>query len=344
LQYTRLEGDGLKGKARRGAAAPDLSVAGILRLIGTGPGGQILSALGTGPLRTEQLAQQIEDFSARSVYRHVSKMEAHQLIDRQVEPGVPSKVVLRLSQPAGRELFRLLRTFATTPRSRLPGGASNAHSWSSLSLLSELWKLGFLEELSCEPRRLTELASGSHGLTYHQVNRRAGLFLMSGLVLVSRERGYGKRYELTEHGRRRMALVAGIGRWRRHVTFDGKPGLTVTEMATVLRAVMPLPKFPDHVGMSLELGVSGAMDVNGHRDTKTLHGIVDGSGTMQCTEEDMSSVGGSAAATINTWFAALLDGNRGRIRVRGDQELVDSFLTQLHDILWEEDPRLAATA
>lgn len=337
-----MVGGELDEKARRAPAAPDLSVAGILRLIGTGPGGQILMALGAGPLRTEQLAQQIEDFSSRSVYRYLSKTEAHHLVDRHEESGVPSKVVLKLSQPAGRELFRLLRTFATTPRSRLPGGAGNAHSWSSLSLLSELWRLGFLDELSCEPRRLTELAGGSHGLTYHQVNRRAGLFLMSGLVLISRERGHGKRYELTNHGRRRMALIAGIGRWRRHVTFDGKPGLTIAEMATVLRAVMPLPRFPDHVGMSLELGVTGAMEVSGHRDTKTLHGIVDDNGIMQCTEEEVSFVDGSAAATINTWFAALLDGNRGRIRVRGDLDLVDSFLTQLHNLLWEEDPRLAA--
>jgi DNA-binding HxlR family transcriptional regulator len=301
-------------------------------------------ALGAGPLRTEQLARQIEDFSSRSVYRHVSKMEAHHLVDRQEEPGVPSKVVLRLSQPAGRELFRLLRTFAMTPRSRLPGGASNAHSWASLSLLGELWKLGFLDELSCEPRRLTELAGGSHGLTYHQVNRRTGLFLMSGLVLITRERGYGKRYELTDHARRRMALIAGIGRWRRHVTFDGKPGLTVPEMATVLRATMPLPKFPDQAGMGLELGISGSMGASGHRDTETLQGIVDDDGAMQCNEEDAPPVDGSAAATINTWFAALLDGNRGRIRVRGNLELVDSFLTQLHDILWEEDPLLATTA
>jgi hypothetical protein len=30
--------------------------------------------------------------------------------------------------------------------------------------------------------------------------------------------------------------------------------------------------------------------------------------------------------------------------VRGDLELVDSFLTQVHEILWEEDPRLAEVA
>jgi DNA-binding HxlR family transcriptional regulator len=329
--------DGLDENARRGLVAPDFSVAGILRLIGTGPGGQILMALGAGPLRTERLARQVEDFSPRSVYRHVSKMEAHHLIDRQEEPGVPSKVVLRLTQPTGRELFHLLRTFAATPRSRLPGGASHAHSWSSLSLLCELWKFGFADEITREPRTLTQLAGGSHGMTYHQVNRRVGFFLTSGLLMVSRERGHGKRYSLTDHARRRMALIAGIGRWRRHLTTDGAPGLTVGEMATVLRAMLPLPVLPEYVGMSLELGVTGSMDIGGHRDRQAFRCRVDDDGTLRCDEGIRGFVDGSAAATVNTWFAALLDGNRGRIRVRGDLELVDSFVTQLYDILWEED-------
>jgi DNA-binding HxlR family transcriptional regulator len=316
---------------------PDSSVAAILRLIGTGPGGQILMALGPGALRTGQLATSIEDFSSRSVYRHVSKMETLGVIDRTTEPGVPSKVVLSLSEPAGRELFRLFHDFAATSMSQLPGGGSAAHSWSSLNRLGELWEFGFVDELSHDPRSLTELAGGPHQLTYHQVNRRAGLFLASGLLLISPVRAHGKRYELTEHARRRMALIAGIGRWRRHVTVDGAVGLTIAEMATVLRAVLPLPAFPLHVGMSIDLGISGPLDVNGHRDKQTLRGTVDIEGIMRRGDEIKRVVEGSAAATINIWFAALLDGNRGRISVRGNLDLVDSFLTQLYDLLWEKD-------
>ncbi len=299
-------------------------------------------ALGPGSLRTEQLTTRIDGFSSRSVYRHVSKMEAHGLIDRLAEPGVPSKVVLSLSEPAGRELFRLLRTFTATSMSQLPDGVSSARSWSSLNRLGELWEFGFVEELSHEPRSLTELAGGPHELTFHQVNRRTGLFLASGLLLVAPVAGNGKQYELTGHARHRMALVAGIGHWRRYVTADGVAGLTIGEMATVLRAVLPLPAFPRHVGMSLDLGVSGAMDMNGHRNKETLRGTVDLEGIMRCSDDITRFVEGSAAATINIWFAALLDGNRGRMRVRGDLDLIDSFLTQLYDLLWEKDGELAA--
>lgn len=298
----------------------DCSVAGILRLVGTGAGAQILMALGRGPLRTRQLTDRVEDFSARSVYRHAGEMENFGLIDRDQEPGVPSKVVLRLSEPAGRELYRLLRAFADVP----------------LDLLGELWKLGFLEELSYEPRSLAQFARGEHELTFHQVNRRVGLFLSGGLLTAAPPAGNGKRYELTDFGRRCMVLIAGIGRWRRHVLGDGGPGLTIAEMATLLRVAMPLVTLPEHAGKRIDLTVTGAVDVGGHRDMQTLRGIVDGDGTLRFTADAGEAAEGSAGATINIWFAALLDNNRGRMRVRGDLPLVDACLTQLHAVLWEE--------
>jgi DNA-binding HxlR family transcriptional regulator len=325
--------------AREDAIASDCSVAGILRLIGSGAGAQILMALGAGPLRTNQLTDRIEDFSSRSVYRHASEMEACGLIDREQEPGVPSKVVLKLSEPAGRELFRLFRAFATTSMTRSPAEDDPFFSWSSLNLLGELWKLGFLEELSYEPRSLAQFARGAHELTFHQVNRRVGLFLASGLLAASPPAGNGKRYELTRYGRLCMALVAGIGRWRRHVLAPGIPGLTIVEMAAVLRAVMPLTVLPEHIGESIDLSVTGTVDASGNRDMRTLRGAVGTDGTSRYTADAADLAVGEAGATINIWFAAILDGNRGRMRVRRKLDLVDSFLTQLYDVLWDTSTR-----
>lgn len=331
------------GQASAGALAPDRSVADVLRLVGTGAGTQILMALGRGPLRTRQLTDRVEDFSARSVYRHAGEMEDFGLIEREQEPGVPSKVVLRLSEPAGRELFRLLRAFAATSMSRSPG-RGHPFPWPPSGLLSELWKLGFLEELSYEPRSLAQFARGDHELTFHQVNRRIGLLLAGGLLTTTPPTGNGKRYELTNYGRRCMALVAGIGRWRRHVLAGGGPGLTIPEMATVLRVAMPLVTLPEHIGERIDLTVTSAGDANGHREMQTLRGVVDIDGSLYLTAEAGEVAEGSAAATINTWFAALLDSNRGRMRVRGDLRLVDSCLTQLHSVLWEESATRATLA
>jgi DNA-binding HxlR family transcriptional regulator len=293
-------------------------------------------ALGPGPLRTRQLTDRVQQFSARSVYRGANEMRGYALIDRREEPGVPSTVVLSLTDPVGRNLFRLLRTFASTSLARLPEGGSDVQSWASLGLLSELWGLGFVEELSYGSCSLTQLAGVPEEMTYHQVNRRTGLFVGSGLLMASHREGHGKRYELTEHGRRRMALVAGIGRWRHRYVADEAPGLTGEEMATVLRAALPLVQLPQYAGMSIDLGVSVAQDQNGLRETQTLQGTIGHDGTMRCDQMVRRPAEGSATATINTWFAALLDGNRGRLRVRGNLGFVDACLTQLHEVLWEK--------
>jgi DNA-binding HxlR family transcriptional regulator len=313
-----------------------LSIAGVLRLIGDGAGGQILMALGDGPLRTGQLAERIEHFSARSVYRYASKMHECGLIDRFEKPGIPSTVILSLSNPLGRDLCDLLRGFAGTRSARLPCEGRDFQSWASLSLLAELWELGFIEELSYESRALTELASSVPEMTYHQVNRRIGMFISNGL-LTHASNGVRKQYELTEHGRRRMAFIAAIGRWRERHLGTGAPGLTVKDMTTLLRAALPLAVLPEFAGMRIDLGVSDPVSMDGHRDARALRGVVEEDGPVRCVPRDEEPADGSAAGTINTWLRVLLDGNRGRVAVRGELGLVDACLTQLHEVLWEQD-------
>lgn len=312
----------------------DPSVADVLRLVGDGATGQILMALGERPLRTGQLAERMEDCSSRSVYRYTSKLHRHALVDRFEEAGVPSTVILSLSTPSGRNLYRLLRMFAATPLARLPAEGSDFQSWTSLSLLGELWDTGFVGELGRGSRSLTELAQSAPEMTYHQVTRRMELFIADGL-LMRVPKGRLKHYGMTDHGRRRMALVTGIGRWRRRHLEDGAPGLAIGEMATVLRTALPLVLLPEYAGMSIDFGVSGEMDRNERRATEMLQGTIDDAGTMHCDRAAQPAVNGSARGTLNTWFAALLDGNRGRMQVGGDLSLVDVCLTQLHKVLWE---------
>jgi DNA-binding HxlR family transcriptional regulator len=312
----------------------DSSVAGLLRLVGDGAGGHILIALGAGPLRTGELTELIHQFSPRSVYRYANKMQERDLVDRLEELGVPSTVVLSLSEPPGRNLYRLLRAFAATSGARLPSEGRDFESWASLSQLGELWDLGFAEELSRGSRSLTQLAQSAPEMTYHQVNRRMGLFVSCGL-LVRLQHGHLKHFELTDHGRRRMALVAGLGRWRRRHLEEGTPGLTISEMATVLRAALPLILLPEFAGMSVAFGVTGTADQNGHREDETLQGTIDVDGSMRFDEAAEPLANGSAGGTINTWFATLLDGKRGRMQVGGVLPLVDACLTQLNEVLWQ---------
>ncbi len=319
---------------QEGFLESDRSVAGVLRVLGTRPGAQVLLALGQGPLRTKQLTQRVAGLSARSVYRCVERLEGYGLIDRLREPGVPSRTLVRLTDPSGRSLYRLLRQYPSV-RDDWPEG--------SLYHLAELWEAGFVEELSHRPRSLIELAEIPHSLTYHQVKRRTGLATTTGLLELGPRKGNHRHYSLTAEGRRCMALVCGIGRWRRrHVLADGLPGLESGEMATVLRTVLPLTVLPDHAGRRLDLAIATTNEY-GYRDTEVLRGLVGGDGKIGLGAEEAQPADGVASATVNIWFAALLDDKRGRFRVGGDIELVDSCLKQMHEVLWSANGRSAAT-
>jgi DNA-binding HxlR family transcriptional regulator len=294
-------------------------------------------ALGPRPLRTEQLTRRLLHVSERSVYRYSAELTKRKLVERYEEAGVPSTVILSLTDPPGRHLYRLLRKFAATTDALLPTPGSAVQSWNSLSLLSQLWGSGFVEKLSHEPQTLTQLAGGPHGLTFHQVTRRMRLFTDIGLLIARPPTGHGRKYELTDHGRRRMALIVGLGRWRHRYVFTQEPtGLTGIEMASILRSTLPLILVPAFAGTSFNFGIASPMDKYGHRTVEALQGEIARDGSISCGPAPEAAVDGSAVGTMNTWLLALLDGNRGRMRSGGNLPLIDACLTQLNEVLWEK--------
>ena len=56
------------------------------------------------------------------------------------------------------------------------------------------------------------MARGLDEFSYHQINRRAGLFRTAGLVEEEPGPGRCRNYSLTDKTRRTMGLIAGIGR------------------------------------------------------------------------------------------------------------------------------------
>ena len=158
---------------------------------------------------------------------------------------MPSKVVHSLTDGCGSELYELVDRYADASLSRLPDGQLDAQAWASVGQLGDLWETGMVGDLACEALSPTELAEGDHGLSYHQVNRRAGLFEANGLLTQWESPGRRRCYALTEKTRRKMGLLAGIARWRhRHVVAEDEEGMTAPEMATVLRAALRLVTLP----------------------------------------------------------------------------------------------------
>jgi DNA-binding HxlR family transcriptional regulator len=319
------------------ACVAGASTADVLRLLSAGATGAILMALGDGPLRTKGLTERVPGYSPRTIYRYAGKLADLDVVEREEEPGVPSKVTHTLTEGCGSDLYELVDRFADASMTRLPDGRIDAHAWATLGLLADLWETGMIEELSCDPRSPTELARGPHGLSYHQVNRRAGLFKNAGLL---REwQGPGRRRQaLTGKTRRMMGLLVGVARWRnRHVIAEDEEGMTVEEMTTALKTALPLVEIDGHAGKCLELCVLRE-DEAGGSDGEIVWAEVEEDGRLHACSAAADSEDAWARGRIGSWIRAILDGNPRKVLVGGDEQLVSDVLAKLHDVLWTPTP------
>lgn len=317
----------------REACAPGASIADVLRLLSGGASGEIVMALGEGPLRTMALTEAVSGYTSRTVYRYSAKLSELNVIERKEEPGVPSKVVLSLSDPCGRRLYELVDSFAKAYITRLPSGRIGAHGWALLGLLAEMWELDVVDALSCEALSASDLARTRVGFSYHQVIRRAGQFATAGLLQDMGGHGRRRAYALTDRARRAMGLVAGLGRWRhQHIVREPEEGMKASEMATVLCAALPLVRLPDHAGKCIELRVAAQEPFGGA--TNAVWAEVEDDGALHSCVSATSSVDGWARGKLNAWLPAVLDGDPDRLQVGGEEELIGACLTQLHAALW----------
>jgi DNA-binding HxlR family transcriptional regulator len=320
--------------AGRASLMGDLTTADVLRMLGAGATGPILMALGEGPLRTKELTRRVPGYTPRTVYRYASKLAGLGVIEREEEPGVPSKVVHSLTDPCGRELHELVCAYADASLTRLQNGELDAHAWSSLGLLADLWESGMIEQLNTGSKSPTDLARGDHGLSYHQVNRRAGLFAIAGFLHESSSPGNGRSYSLTDKARRAMALIAAIGRWRRrYVVSAGAQGLTPSEAGALLRTILPLVALPEHPDETFAIGIAaedGSFDKGDE-----LWASIGSDGRVAACSAPPGEVDARAEGGVSTLGDALLSGSCTEgLRVEGDRRLIESWLEQSHSSLW----------
>jgi DNA-binding HxlR family transcriptional regulator len=324
----------VQSSEREGACVAGASTADVLRLLGAGATGAILMALGEGPLRTKELTERVPGYAPRTIYRYAGKLAELDVIAREEEPGVPSKVVHSLTDGCGAELFELVNRYADASLTRLPDGSLDAHAWASLGKLGDLWDTGMVEDLACEALSPTELADGDHGLSYHQVNRRAGLFKASGLLTEWESPGRRRCYALTEKTRRKMGLLAGIARWRhRHVVAEDEEGMTAPEMATVLRTALQLVTLPEHRGSCLRLGVSSEDDTAA-ASSEEVWAEVEDDGTVHSCISPPADPDGWGSGRVATWIPVLLNGQSAAVQAEGEEQLIRDCLDGLYSALW----------
>jgi len=309
-------------------------VSDLLRLLGSGATGSILLALREGPLRTRDLATRVPGFAPRTVSRYVGRLIEIGALSREEMPGIPSRVIHRLTQPDGVELARLVDTYAQTALDVLPSGTVVPHSWGSLALLADLWESGMFHALTGKPRTATELARVEHGLSFHQVARRITLLLIDGLIQEVDDGQKRRRYELAKQARRASALIAGLGIWReRHVVGGETSGLTVAEAGDLLRSALPLVMLPNHCHKVLKFTVESASGV-GDGGSEVIWAKVEADGAVAHFSDLDDRVDGWGQAGAGGWSETFAHGLSSQVRVAGTDSLVTTCFDQMYEALW----------
>lgn len=318
----RRDDAGSGGEKRR-------KIAEVLRLLGAGAPVAILLALGEGPLRTKGLTAAIPSYTPRTVYRHLAALVKLGLIEREEEGSdLRPKVILRLSDGPGRDLYELTEKFAASSQTQLSKRQVEPQAWASLALLADLWEGGVLQELSHGPRSPTELARKVSGLSYHQLSRKTGAVNTAGFLHeAAHAAGQRRCYALTDAARRAMGLIAGIGRWcDRYSTDRDEEGMAVAEVGSLLRAMLPLVRLPQHRGKRLALYVVQDDEV------EELVVEVGDDGGVRLIPGDAGATGW-AEGDAGAWCAALLEGRFAGF-TGNDEELVEDSVRTLHAALW----------
>lgn len=321
-------------RARQASSEQGTSLPDLLRLLGAGASGSILQSLREKPLRTKDLTTRVPGFTPRTIYRYVGRLGEIGAIERREEPGVPSKVVQRLTDPCGVELCELVDRFARTSLQVLADGGVVPHSWGGVTLLADLWESGMYKELNTEPCTATELARVSQGLSFHQVSRRINLFVIAGLVRETNGGSRRRRYELTDQARKGTGLIAGLGGWReRYVVAPGEAGLTLDETVEVVKGAAPLVVLPEHAGQCFELNLASPESVDGDEDEVVWVELgPDGRAVARLKGQDDGV--GWARGEVGDWIEALVRGDSG-VRCGGaESATAEACLHEMHAALW----------
>ncbi|HET9162085.1 MAG TPA: winged helix-turn-helix transcriptional regulator [Solirubrobacterales bacterium] len=303
----------------------------------------ILAALGEGPKGQTDLRGAAGTPAQSTLRGQLKQLEATGAILRRRRDAFPGAYEYSLTK-AGDELLTVARHLgawlAKGPEGPLEIGSEPARA--AIKGLVDAWLARMLEPLAGDgPLSLTALDARLTTVTYPSIERRLETMRLAGQLEATERDGGGIPHSLTHWCRQGMGPLFAAAHWERRHRPEGAEPLTRLELETGCKVVAPLLALPPATAGDIQTALTRrARNARPPRFLGLLeieNGTLNFSQARSRRKPDAGASGGEDA-----WFAALLDGERGSLRMSGDTRLVERLLERAHESVFQTDGRRGA--
>lgn len=310
----------------------------VLSLLASPLSVPILRAHLDGPLRLPDLRERIGGAAQTTLRGQVGNLRGIGALERHVREGMPYTVENQLTE-VGKGVLAVAES-AEAWLTRAPQGPIALGSEPAKGAIRALvggWGSTMLRALAARPLSLTELSSVIGDHSYPALERRLSAMRAARQVEPRPDNGRGaKPYGVTEWTRQAVAPLVAAGRCEcEHLRETTDPLTRIDVEAAFLLSVPLVDLEVTRSGsclLGVDTGIAGSIDAS-DRLAGVYVEIEEGS-VASCSSRLEQDPRTWAIGSVGGWAEAILDGNRDRLRLGGeDPSVADDLIARIHDSL-----------
>lgn len=201
----------------------------------------------------------------------------------------------------------------------------------AIRALADSWIAGMLPLLSTAPLSLTELDKELSRSSYPSLERRLDSLRLAEQVEEGEGGGSGTPYMATKWLRRGIVPIVQAASWEHGNDHEEAEAVTRLEIGSAFTIAAPMLAFPLRLSGICQLAVRAPVPGKRKRALGTIEiraGELIFNGVHPQEKPDAWASGKSA-----DWFAALIEGDTGCLRLSGDRDLALAIFAQIHRVL-----------
>jgi DNA-binding HxlR family transcriptional regulator len=262
----------------------------------------------------------------------VAEMREEDGSPAQIEIGDSEHAAVKIT-PAGQEMlfvsFVLERWLHSSPKGPLSLGSDEANE--AIAALACAWSSTVMHVLAMGPLTLPELNRALDTLTYRALEDHVDAMEEAGQVEAHTGPDGKTRYAVTNWLRQAIAPLAAAARLERLSSAEDTAPIADIDVGASFLLTLPLLELPSELSGSCRLGVQMS---GGEPRLAGVTVCLEKGRLSSCLLELDESAGTWATGSADDWLDTVIEPNRKRVKIGGDEHLARTLLDGLHETLF----------